>query len=346
MQLELLLKEIKLIARRKSVLFFLLFVPLFLGAVSGTYRTAIPEDTPVAIVITANASPEQVHAIMQLARTFSHPHLVPNLSRAIDGLQREEYYVVIEVKRFNGLEHGEYVVYYDRSMNPVASLSENLLRLLRIELGSSSVRAVGINEAVSLPEFFFPGVLLFVAMLIGFELVADNCISERPVLPRLQLYGVAGRNVLLRLVVMLLLVLLQSLIIMAVYWVMKVEMPLNWPSLAILLLNTLFFSLLGLLVTMLLRFEPHAKTFLHVLMGFIIFISGLFYPVGFFPEALQRVARLTPTYYSAVLMRSFMFRPVNPSLYIDYIAINVVSVVLLSIAVLIVHGRALKWSVQ
>ncbi len=346
MQLELLVKEVKLIARRKSVLFFLLFVPLFLGAISSSYSTAIPEETPVAIVITANMSPEQVHAIIQLARTFSHPYLVPNLTDALKGLQREDYYVIIEVKRFNGLEHGEYVVYYDRSMNPVASVSENLLRLLRIELGNSSVEEVGINEAVSLPEFFFPGVLLFVAMLVGFELVADNCISEKSVLPRLQLYGVAGRNIIFRLAVMLLLVLLQSLMIMGVYWVMKVRMPLNWTVLALLLLNTLLFSLLGLLVTMLLRFEPHAKTFLHVLMGFIIFISGLFYPVGFFPEVLQRIARLTPTYYSAVLMRSFMFRPGGVSLYFDYIAINVISVVLLSIAVLIVHGRALKWSVQ
>ncbi|AJC72554.1 ABC transporter [Thermococcus guaymasensis DSM 11113] len=343
---DLFLKEIKLIARRRSVLFFLIFIPLFFGVVSSSYKEAIPEDTPMAIVIEGNVSQDDVSAIMQIARTFSHPYLVSDLDAALKGLQREEYYVVIEVKHFESLENGEYVVYYDRSMNPVASISENLLRVLRVELRSAGISSTGINEKISLPTFFLPGVLLLISMIIGFELVADNCIAEKQVFPRLRLLGVLGRNIALRIVVMLLLVFIQSLIILVVYEAMGVEAFLNVKVLLILLLNTLFFSLLGLFVTMLLRFEAHAKTFLHVLMGFVIFISGLFYPVGFFPEALQRVARLIPTYYSAILMRSFMFRPVEMSLYSDYILINVVSVAVLIVGIITLHRRALKWIMQ
>ncbi|ACS33872.1 ABC transporter permease [Thermococcus gammatolerans] len=343
---DLFVKEVKLIARRKSILFFLIFIPLFFGAISSSYKSAVPGDTPVAIVLAENVSQDDVWAIMTLARTFSNPHLVPNLTVALNGLQREEYYVVIEVRKFGGLEAGEYVVYYDRTMNPVASISENLIRLLRIELKGARIESAGINDKVSLPMFFLPGILLFISMMVGFELVADNTISEKNVFPRLRLAGVFTENFVVRVIIMPLLVLVQTLLVLIIYHLMNVKVSIDIGVVTILVLNTLLFSLLGLLVTMLLRFEPHAKTFLHVLMGFIIFISGLFYPVGFFPEVLQRIARLTPTYYSAVLMRAFMFRPGGVSLYFDYIAINVISVVLLSIVVLIVHGRALKWSVQ
>jgi len=343
---ELFLKEVKLIIRRKSMLFFLFFLPLFFGAIFSSYTSAIPEGTPIAIVVGPNVSQGDVWAIMTLARTFSHPHLVPSLNEALEGLQREQYYVVIEVKRFNGLENGEYVVYYDRTMTPVASISENLLMLLESRLGNAKVEAVGINKRVTLPEFFLPGLLLFLAMVVGFELVSDNTISERGVLPRLQLAGAVGKNFAVRLLVMVLLVFVQTVIIFAVYRVLDVKVGLNPYVLGLLLLNTLLFALVGLLVTMLFRFEVQAKTFLHVLLGFLVFISGFFYPVGFFPEVLQRVARLIPTYYAGVLMRSLMFRPLNLALYTDYFAVELGSLVVLMTAIVFLYRRAVRWSIQ
>nr|WP_240922728.1 ABC transporter permease [Thermococcus sp. Bubb.Bath] len=210
--IPLLIKELKLISRRPTVLFLLILLPVFFGLVFSSYTSAIPRDTPVAIVIDEKLPPVTVKEIMVIASTFSHPHLVSDLPRALSGLQREDYYVVIEIKRYESFTNASYVVYYDDSMTPVASVSSDLLELLRARLGGTDIEEHPVNEHVSLPEFFFPGVLLLLAVIVGFEVVSDNTLEEGTALPRLRAFSSLSLNFTIRIAVAILVMLFQAVL--------------------------------------------------------------------------------------------------------------------------------------
>ncbi|NJF24502.1 hypothetical protein E3E29_02280 [Thermococcus sp. Bubb.Bath] len=117
----------------------------------------------------------------------------------------------------------------------------------------------------------------------------------------------------------------------------------SWGAVAVLVLSTLYLSLIGLGTVFLFRFQRHAKSFLQMLAGFLIFISGFFYPVGFFPPSLQKLALLTPTYYSSVMLRAFMYRDVSIGLFTDYMEILLLTIVALVIIDFVLYRRIREW---
>jgi ABC-2 type transport system permease protein len=341
--IPLLIKELKLISRRPAVLFLLLFLPVFFGLVFSSYTSAIPRETPVAIVIDEKLPPSTVKEIMTIASTFSHPYLVSDLPRALDGLQRENYYVVIEIKHYESFTNASYVVYYDDSMTPVASVSSDLLELLRVRLGGTDIEEHPVNEHASLPEFFFPGVLLVLAMIVGFEVVSDNTLEERAAFPRLRVSSSLSLNFTVRIVVAIIIMLLQAVLTELIYVSTGTNVRFSWGAVVVLVLSTLYLALIGLGTVFLFRFQRHAKSFLQMLAGFLVFISGFFYPVGFFPPSLQRLALLTPTYYSSVMLRAFMYRDVSMGLFSDYMEIIALTSMFLVIVDFALYRRIREW---
>jgi len=339
----LMIKELKLISRRPAVLFLLLLLPVFFGLVFSSYTSAIPRDTPVAIVIDGKLPPSTVKEIMAIASTFSHPYLVSDLPRALNGLQREEYYVVIEIKRYESFTNASYVVYYDDSMTPVSSVSSDLLELLQVRLGGTGIEKHPVNDHVSLPEFFFPGVLLVLAMIVGFEVVSDNTLEEKAALPRLRAFSSLPLNFTVRIVVAILVMLLQALLTKLIYVLTGTSVGFSWWAVVVLVLSTLYLSLIGLGAVFLFRFQRHTKSFLQVLAGFLIFVSGFFYPVGFFPSSLQKLALITPTYYSGVMLRAFMYRKVPTGLFTDYMVVLLLSSLLLVIIDFALYRGIREW---
>lgn len=343
--LPLLLKEFKLTSKRKALLFMIFGLPLFFGLVFTTYQEAIPSDTPVAIIIDQkNLSQAQINSIMAIARTFSNPHLEPSVEEATAKLQREEYYVVIEIKRYRSFTDASYVVYYDDSMTPVAAISENLLEILRIRLGATQIEERPINRHASLPEFFFPGVLVMLSVLVGLELVPSTTLEERGVLPRLKLYSSLPLNFVAKVIAGEAVILLQALITKLVYDHSGSEVGFGWGVLLVLLLTTLYLSLMGLCFVFAFRFEGHSKTLLQVSAGFLVLMSGLLYPVGFFPKVFQEFARLLPTYYSGVLLRAFMFRDVSVGLFADYLGYLILTVFAFALLDVLLYRRVREWS--
>ncbi len=340
----LLIKEIRLLLKRPAVLFLLIFVPIFFGLVFASYESAIPKDTPVAIVLKGNVSQDEVREILSIARTFSSPTLVPGMKEAIDGLQREDYYVIIEIQNYTDLAHGSYTVYYDDSMTPVASISENLLEILQIRFGGAKIRSVPLNRHASLPEFFFPGVLLIMAMIIGMEVVPDNTIEDAPVLPRLKMISSIWTNFSVRFLMAIGLAFFQALLAFLSYRLTPNSPNFTLAALFVLFITTLYLALLGLAFVLAFRFERYSKGYLQVTAGFLVFMSGMLYPVGFFPKSLQYLAHLLPTYYSAVMMRAFMYRSVHPSLFSDYLAVITLWTTGLFLLDLLLAGRLKEWA--
>ncbi|ASJ01847.1 hypothetical protein A3L09_00515 [Thermococcus profundus] len=341
----LILKEIKLTSKRKALLFMIFGLPLFFGLVFTTYQEAIPTDTPIAVVIDdKNLSQAQVNAIMAIARTFSSPNLEPSVDSAVRKLQREEYYVVIEIKNYRDFTNASYVVYYDDSMTPVAAISENLLEILRIRMGATQIEARPLNRHASLPEFFFPGVLVMLSVLVGMELIPSTAIEERGVLPRLKLYSSLPLNFTAKVLVGEGIILVQAGMAKLVYDYAGSDVGLSWWVLLVLLLTTLYLSLIGLCFVFAFRFEGHSKSLLQITAGFLALMSGLLYPAGFFPSAFQRLDHLLPTYYSGVLLRAFMFRKVNPGLFWDYLGYLVLTIVLLALINVLLYRRVKEWS--
>lgn len=341
---SLLEKEARLVLKRPVLLFLILLLPVFFGIVFSSYSSAVPQDTPVGIVIDENLSQARVKEIMAIARTFSDPHLEDSLGSALVKLQREEYYVVIEIKHYRSFTDASYVVYYDDSMTPVASISENLLELLRVRLGGTEITEKPLNNHASLPQFFFPSVLLTLALIVGLELVPDLTIAERPVFPRLRAYSSLPLNFGIRIGIALVLMALQAALAELAYVTSGSSVGMTFPAFAVILITTTYLSLLGLGFVIALGFRSHAKTVLQLLAGFLVLFSGFFFPVGFFPSSLQAVAKILPTYYSGVLLRGTLYRDVSLEVYSDYLGIILVFTIAVLILDWVLYRRVREWT--
>jgi ABC-type multidrug transport system permease subunit len=83
-----------------------------------------------------------------------------------------------------------------------------------------------------------------------------------------------------------------------------------------------------------------------ILIGLIIFLSSAFYPAGFFPESIQFLSRLLPTYYSVVLIRIFTLKNADFSVISDYLFMIALSVIISAVTLLLSYRRVKNWSMQ
>jgi len=178
-----------------------------------------------------------------------------------------------------------------------------------------------VGEENDLPEYLYPTFLVALMIFFAFTYVPFNLRSESSVLDRLRvetsLEAVVAAKILFFTALMLVPILVFH--VAGVYNGYAVA-SLHPGAILTLLLTFLLLVTVSSTVMVLTRFSgvglfANAATMLGVLA-----LSGLAFPLGFFSPLRTAIARVLPTYYASVTVRSLMLKDVGVGLYADWLA--------------------------
>jgi len=111
------------------------------------------------------------------------------------------------------------------------------------------------------------------------------------------------------------------------------------PALLVLLLSTAAFSALGALVSVAVREVFEAQTLANLIRFPMIFLCGVFVPLGRLPAILQMLARVLPLTYAVEGMRAALLDTPGPAVVFDLAALTGFTALLFGVAVTILRRR-------
>jgi len=106
------------------------------------------------------------------------------------------------------------------------------------------------------------------------------------------------------------------------------------------MVSTLLMMALGVLITLVFKNRENANQFAGFLVTVMIFFSGIYLPVEFLPDYLQRISNFLPLTHVATGLRGTM--GIEPLVFSEY-SLNIVGMLVISIALLIFAAWRSKW---
>lgn len=329
MDLRPLLRKEAISARRNLglVLVLLILIPGAIAAGTLVFERTIPQDVPVAVVAEDGATADEVNVTRTGIDSLATPEVYDSEDEALRALRREEVYILVRVPpglfdpdaepTFTVVSDNGFVP-FDEPVNESAGVIE---RSFDDSLPSDvSVRHERTGQPHTLSEFLVPtGVFAFV-VLYALVYLPYQVHSERAVLDRLQTESRLDVVVASKLLFTGALLAVPVGVVAAVTAGLGYDVAVVRPlALGVVALTFLALGAVGLTVLFALRLR---RTALFANLGLslgVFALSSLVYPVGFFSTTQRTVARLMPTHYAAVTLRSAMLRDVPASLYADYL---------------------------
>lgn len=190
---------------------------------------------------------------------------------------------------------------------------------LRITGGKRVVEMVGkemVMEKHIFLDFFTPGIVamavmttsLFTAVAVNAEYRQKGILKKLATTPLKSWEWMTG---LLAHILFISFIATAAILLVGIaVFSLKVDFTLYLPLFVV--LDALTFAGIGMLIGRLVKDSQSADTAANAVMFPMMFLSGLFWPVEFMPEALQTVARALPLYYMAEGLRDSMVYS-NPS---------------------------------
>lgn len=316
---------------RRNLAPILLLVVLLPGCFAfGTavYQNTVPEDVPVAVVAADDSTTESDLEIVRAGvRIFGEPRSYDSTEEAVDALQREQVYLVIEVP--GGLSDpstaANFTVYADRGIVPFHEPSEVATRILDQELDSlvaaeTTAELERVGQDPTLSEYLVPTATMFFVVLYSLVFLPRQLRSERQVFDRLRTDASLEAVIASKLLVwgLLLGIGMLSIGLVTSYlgYAVAVLSPLVLGTVA---LTFVYLAALGFAVLFAMDCSEGAVYVNFGLAAAIFGASSLFFPVGFFSGLRATIARLLPTHYSMVTMRSGMLKSADATLFLDYL---------------------------
>lgn len=323
----LLMREVLGVRRNVLLLLLIVVLPIAFGVMFGTFKEFVPRSTPSMLAPEDESvgADDMRFANFTLA-LFSTPVIGKNNQTIVDALLREEVYFGIVVPSGVREAKGVIEVYVDSSMAPVAEASDYVVGMIRRELREwnyyPTFKLVKVGRPIMPLEFFVPGIIILLIAAAGFlvlpfSTMRDSVIFDR-LLTNVSLTGIA----LSKLIFGLALALIQVFFLLTTQRYMDAAIiEINLWSVYVLIASALSFTALGLAFVFLARFSELGR-YLNVLaFGAVVVLSGIFYPIGFMPQIIQTVCKLTPTYYSVLLVRYFGVKGGGYTLVGDYVGV-------------------------
>ncbi len=323
----LLLRELLGVRRNVLLLLLIVVLPIAFGVMFGTFKEFIPRSTPsMAVPENESVGADDMKFANFTLALFSTPVVGKDNQTIVNALLREEIYFGIVVPPGVHEAEGVISVYVDSSMAPVAEASDYVVGMIRRELREwnyyPTFKLVKVGRAIMPLEFFVPGIIILLIAAAGFLVLPFSTMRDSLVFDRLltnvSLAGIA----LSKLIFGLALALIQVLFLLATQRFLGAPIiEINFWSAYVIVASALSFTALGLAFVFLARFSELGR-YLNVLaFGAVVVLSGIFYPVGFMPPLIQTVCKLTPTYYSVLLVRYFGVKGGAFPLVGDYVTI-------------------------
>ena len=341
------------------VAFLLVLIPAALAFSTVALQETVPEDIPVAVVAqNENVSSDELNQASAGLTIFADPQTVTsqespeaNRERAIEMLEREEVYLVVEVPP--GLldadtESVELRFIFDGANAPlhqadseIVSIAQGPLDDIRetnpdIEEGNVTIETSVEGEQKGLGEFLFPAYMLGLVLFFAFTYVPYALRRDASVLDRLRLESSLGSLIASKVVFLTVAMLVPLLVFHGAGLALGYEVGTLSPvslavSLAVLLGVFLAAALIAAAVTVVTRFSDASQSLnLLVLLGTLA-VSGIAFPRGAVAPTRAQIAQLLPTHYAAITVRSLMLRDVSPAAYLGMMATVVALIVVAAV---------------
>jgi len=313
-------KELRLTRRNLFLLGFLLVaLPAFFVGSTVVFQETVPRDVPVAVVAgDETVSGDELAVVGSGLALFTEPTIVESRELALERLERERVYAIVEVPGglFDPERAATVSLTVDGSIVPFLDPSEVITDIAGSRLsgtpvieGEVTTERVVRGEEKTLPEYLFPVFLFVLAVVLAFAFVPADVSREAAALDRLRtetsLGAVLGAKLLYYTGLLIVPLAVFKLGAVGLGYDIRPLAPL-----AVLGLGLAFVTLasLAMTITILTKFRASGR-FLNVvaLLGTIA-LSGLAFPVGFFSSLRTTIARLLPTHYAMILVRSGMLK--------------------------------------
>jgi ABC-2 type transport system permease protein len=315
------------IVRDRSTIFWMFLMPLLFVVVFGlafgrsdvgSYRVglAVDESIPTGAALATALREVKVFTIDK--GSYEHE---------LDKLRDGDRYVVISFGQASTASAGaavaqqpaEVIVSYDPSRAASVQIVLPLVRQVvdsvdralagytpRLQVTERSV----LSDSLEFIDFFLPGIIGFSIMQSGmFAAIPLTQLRETRVLKRFRATPLPRWAVLVSQgLVRLGMALVQMVVLLvAGRLLFDVNVEANWPAvLAIVVLGSALFLALGFAVSGVARTEEAVPALVQVVSFPMMFLSGVFFPVESFPEAVQVIARVLPLTFLGDGLRQVM----------------------------------------
>jgi ABC-2 type transport system permease protein len=337
------------------VAFLLVFIPAALAFSTAAVQETVPEDVPVAVVAqNENVTDRELRQATAGLDVFAEAQTVEsegspaaNREQAIEMLEREEVYLVVEVPAGLLDEETDSIqlqFVFDGGTAPLHQADTEIEDIARVRFNSIRATATGSEEGnveiessihgdeKGLGEFLFPAYMLGLVLVFAFTYVPYALRRDAGVLDRLRLDTSVGSFVASKLVFLTVAMLVPLLVFHGAGLALGYDVGTLSPvslvvSLAVLLGVFLAAGLVAASVTALTRFTDASQSLnLLVLLGFLA-ASAIAFPRGAVAPGRAQIAQFLPTHYAAVTVRSLMLRDVSPAAYLGMIGTLVAMIV-------------------
>jgi ABC-2 type transport system permease protein len=325
--LTLLRKELAWSRHRLATIAVLLIVlPAVFGAGTLFFQHTFPENTPVAVVSTGDATGDDIDIVSGALTLFADPVAYESSERAFSDLERERVYAVVEVPGGMG-RAGESItidLHIDGRITPYRVPSRALLSIMSVTLDRQMPADVGVERHVvgaetSLSAYLLPIFLMILVMLLAFTYVPYNVAAERGAIDRLRLDSSIDAVLLAKFSFLTPLVLVAILTIYGVGDLLGYPLqPLSLPLVGSYLLTFLYLSAISVSVMLVTDFSTLGRVLNVVVFFLLVPLSNLAYPAGFFSELGLEIARSLPTHYAMIVARSHMLKGVETGTFAEW----------------------------
>jgi len=336
-------KELHWSKRHVLVLVFLLIaLPLFFAGTSFLFQDVIPREVPVAVVAEdESVSNVDIGLVRGGMAPYTDPIYAESRAAADRMLERESVYAIVTVPPDLRSGQSTFTLTVDGSIVPFQSSSEVIqdlieIELNRIEAADISVEREIVGEEKALPEYLLPSFLMTLMIFFAFTYVPYTIRRDRVVLDRLRvessLEAILGAKLLYMTSLMLVPILVFHVIATYYGYAIASFAP---GAVFVLLLTFALLATISSTVVILTRFSGAGQFANLLAMLGLIALSGLAFPLGFFSPIRTQLARLLPTHYAMITVRSLMLKGSSVTAFRDWI---IALVVLLLLALLGLKG--------
>lgn len=330
----------------------LLILVLLPGAFAGAatfFQHVLPKDAPVAVVGSAEVTDDDRAVVRASLDLFSKPIDFESREAALQALERERVYAVVDVPpgiadpaaseavTIHVTIDADVVPYREPSAALVgvvrSSLNENLDKRVRVEKTTLGPR-------LKLSAYLLPTFLLLLAMVFAFAYLPYNLAGEAAVLDRLRVETSLGAVVGGKMVFLAGLLFVPLVVFRGVASYVGYDVALLSPGVVVAYQATfLACGALAAAVTFVTRFSTTGRLLNVLLLFATMGFSGLVYPAGFFSPIRRWIIRRFPTHYAVLLARGSALKD-HPIA--DYQAVVAGLAGLVLVAALLLAG-SLRW---
>jgi ABC-2 type transport system permease protein len=330
-------KDLTRLLKGKKTYLILILIPILLVFFVGqTLNVANPKDLPVAIVGNNEELVELIGGIGFFdVQQMSHEEGDRNL-------MDEEVCAIVILPDTSG----KVTIVLDRTQLITSSLADLVVDSINYDLRYLNkpyhIYREYRGDDVTIFAFIMAGLMVIVAVFIGIFGGSTEITTERRVLFRI-LFFRRSLSIYLEKIIFILFISIIEILIILLIGMYLYDFPLTRPLILLggIVLTAVGSTALGILIAL---FVKERSAYISVVLSlFLIFFSGVLYPIILMPQFLREAAAFTPTYYAAKVVRMCTIKEVPSEIVyqnVEMLALFSIIILVISSAVFIARAKA------